>query len=69
MNYCGYCSQHEFPIMRDNYFCVQITSGDYIGQLEVIYDDKIHPERNIVKVVNYCPMCGRKLGTKEFKPS
>ena len=57
MDGCKNCYCNNFPLVDDTTCTIDIEciEGDYYL---VIYDKHSNP---VYKLINYCPMCGRKL--------
>ncbi|WP_302372902.1 hypothetical protein [Enterococcus asini] len=63
---CRYCNQFlELDVSDDGNLELGIYDDDYEYRLYATFDDGINQTWYTETLINYCPMCGRKLEVAE----
>lgn len=63
---CRYCNQFlELDVSDDGNLELGIYYDDYEYRLYATFDDGINQTWYTETLINYCPMCGRKLEVAE----
>lgn len=59
---CEYCGKTRKPILKDGFDQITICESKMIIFMSTSYDGY---GRSIMRHINYCPICGRKLTEDE----